>query len=150
MMAKRVLIIDDDANARKFLSVALTENGYEVASAGDGKEGLEKVEQEIPDLILLDVMMPKKTGFSLFKQLRRDDKFKEIPVIMLTGVSASLEELEEQKEGTFESPYDSMREALRKTIAEMKKEGDVKPQMFLEKPVDPEDVVKKVQELIGS
>ncbi|KKK82645.1 hypothetical protein LCGC14_2801310 [marine sediment metagenome] len=148
-MAKKVLIVDDDANTVKFLSVALTENGYEAIGAFNGQEGLQKVEQEAPLLILLDVMMPKKSGFVLFKQLRRDNRYKDIPVIMLTGVSASLQELEEKKEDTFESPYASMRDALRKTIAEMREEGDVRPQAFIEKPIDPEDVVKKVQELIG-
>ncbi len=148
-MAKKVLIVDDDANTVKFLSVALTENGYEAIGAFNGQEGLQKVKQEAPHLILLDVMMPKKSGFVLFKQLRRDNRYKDIPVIMLTGVSASLQELEEKKEDTFESPYASMRDALRKTIAEMREEGDVRPQVFIEKPVDPEDVVKKVQELIG-
>lgn len=148
-MIKKVLIVDDDANTVKFLSVALTENGYEAIGAYNGKEGMQKVEQESPHLILLDVMMPKKSGFVLFKQLRRDVRYKDIPVIMLTGVTASLQELEEKKEDTFESPYASMRDALRKTIAEMREEGTVRPQLFIEKPVDPEDVVKKVREIIG-
>ena len=79
-MAKTVLVVDDDDNTRRFLTVALEENGYEAITAADGDEGYKKIQEMIPDLILLDVMMPKKTGFSLFKQLRRSDEFKEIPL----------------------------------------------------------------------
>ncbi|MFH1754848.1 MAG: response regulator, partial [Candidatus Latescibacterota bacterium] len=69
-MSKKVMIIDDDENAVKFLSVVLSENGYESLSASDGREGMEKLQENEVDLIVLDVMMPKKTGFVLFKQLK--------------------------------------------------------------------------------
>ncbi|MCK4773698.1 MAG: response regulator, partial [Candidatus Krumholzibacteria bacterium] len=59
-MSKTVMVIDDDENAVKFLSAVLEENGYETLSAGDGREGLEKLRQTVPDLIILDVMMPKR------------------------------------------------------------------------------------------
>jgi two-component system alkaline phosphatase synthesis response regulator PhoP len=148
-MAKRVLVVDDDENTRKFLSVALQENGYEPVGAEDGRDGLEKIEKEKPDLVILDVMMPKKTGFVLFKQLRRDEKYKDLPVIMLTGVSEVLADLDGKSDDTHESPYDSLREALRKTIQQMREEGLVKPEMFIDKPIDPEQVITKVRELIG-
>jgi CheY-like chemotaxis protein len=67
-MRKKVMVIDDDENAVKFLSVLLSESGYEPIVAYDGKEGLQKIEEHAVDLIVLDVMMPKKTGFVLFKQ----------------------------------------------------------------------------------
>ena len=89
-MAKRVLVVDDDENTVRFLSVALEENGYEPITAYDGDQGYKRVEESKPDLILLDVMMPKKTGFSLFKQLRRKEEYKDIPVIMLTAVAGVL------------------------------------------------------------
>ena len=105
-MPKRVLVVDDDDNTRRFLTVALEENGYEAITAEDGDDGYKKIQESIPDLILLDVMMPKKTGFSLFKQLRRKEEYKDIPVIMLTGVAGVLEEDDAQAEGdTFESPF---------------------------------------------
>jgi DNA-binding response OmpR family regulator len=148
-MAKKVLIVDDDENTVTFLSVAVREGGYEAIGAYDGKEGLEKVAQEAPDLIILDVMMPQKSGFVFFKQLRKDEKHKNIPVIMLTGVVASLHELDSRKDDTFESPYESMRDSLRKMIAAMREAGEAGPEMFIEKPVDPEEVVSKVRELIG-
>jgi len=149
-MVKRVLVVDDDVNTVKFLSVALEENGYEAIGANNGKEGLEKIESENPDLVILDVMMPKKTGFSLFKQIRRDERFKELPVIMLTGVAEVLEGLDAESGDTMERPYDGLREALRKTIQGMREEGLVKPDIFIDKPIDPDLVISKVKELIGS
>jgi two-component system phosphate regulon response regulator PhoB len=149
-MARRVLVVDDDPNTVRYLSVLLEENGYDAVTACDGKEGLERVRETKPDLIVLDVMMPKKTGLTLFKQLKRDDEFKDVPILMATGVAGIIEELEDHKEETFEQPYDSLRETLKKVIGEMRKDGLVKPEMFVDKPVDPELFVTKVKELIGS
>jgi len=148
-MAKKVLLIDDDVNAVKYLSVVLDENGYEVETAYDGREGLQKIKDWNPDLIVLDVMMPKKSGFTLFKQLRRDDDYKDLPVLMLTGVAGVLEELDEESEDTHARPFDSLREALRKTIKEMRSEGLIKPNMFMDKPVEPEAFVSRIAELIS-
>lgn len=149
-MAKTVLVVDDDDNTRRFLTVALEENGYEAITAADGEEGYQKLQEMKPDLILLDVMMPKKTGFSLFKQIRRKDELKDIPVIMLTGVAGVLEEDDAQAEGdTFESPFDSIREGLRKGIAKMREEGVDRPERFIDKPIDPEELIEAVQSIIG-
>jgi DNA-binding response OmpR family regulator len=149
-MGKRVLVVDDDKNAVKFLSVVLSENGYEPIVAHDGREGLEKIEQNDIDLIVLDVMMPKKTGFVLFKELKRTDEYKDIPILMLTAVAASLTELDAQEDDTFERPYDSLRESLRKTIQEMRESGEVRPAMFVDKPVDPDAFIERVRGLIGN
>ena len=148
-MAKKVLVVDDDPNTVRFLSVALEENGYEPVGAFDGNEGYEKVEAEVPDLILLDVMMPKRTGFTLFKQLRKDEKYADIPVIMLTGVTASLEAEEGKSDDTHEQPFGGLRDSLRRAIVSMRDEGLVRPEFFIEKPIDPELVIEKIRELIG-
>jgi len=149
-MPKRVLVVDDDENTRRFLSVALKANGYEADTAEDGDDGYRKIQESKPDLILLDVMMPKKTGFSLFKQLRRQEDTRDIPVIMLTAVAEVLEEDESQAEGeSFERPFDSLRESLRKGIAKMREEGLVKPELFIDKPIDPDRLVGEVKKLIG-
>jgi DNA-binding response OmpR family regulator len=149
-MPKRVLVVDDDENTVRFLSVALQENGYEAISACDGEEGFRRVEDSSPDLLVLDVMMPKRTGFVLFKQLRRNEKYKDIPVIMLTAVADVLEEDESQAgDDTFERPFDSLRESLRKTIRQMREEGLNRPDMFIDKPIDPEELVDAVKKLIG-
>jgi DNA-binding response OmpR family regulator len=148
-MRKKVMVIDDDKNAVKFLSVLLSENGYEPITAHDGAEGLQKIEEHGADLIVLDVMMPKKTGFVLFKQLKMRDEYKDIPILMITAVAASLTELDAEKEDTFERPYDSLREKLRTAIQEMRETGDVRPDMFVDKPVDPDAFIERVKGLIG-
>jgi two-component system alkaline phosphatase synthesis response regulator PhoP len=149
-MPKRVLVVDDDENTRRFLSVALEANGYQAVTAEDGDDGFHKVQEERPDLILLDVMMPKKTGFVLFKQLRRKEEFKDIPVIMLTAVAEVLEDDQSQAEGeTTERPFDSLRDSLRKAISQMRDEGLVKPEVFIDKPIDPEQLIREVKNLIG-
>jgi CheY-like chemotaxis protein len=149
-MAQQVLVVDDDRNAVKYLTVVLSDHGYDAVGAYDGSEALDKVEQAKPDLIVLDVMMPKQTGFVLFKQIKADERYKGIPVLMLTAVSGVLEELEEHMEETFEKPYDSLRDALNKEIREMRDEGLVRPEMFVDKPVDADSFVTKVQQLIGT
>jgi len=148
-MAKKIVVVDDDVSTVTFLSAALEQNGYNPIGAHNGKDGLELIMKEKPDLAILDVMMPKKTGFVLFKQLRRDENFKNLPVIMLTGVAEVLEGLDDQSDDTHERPYDDLREKMRKAILEMKEEGLVKPDVFIDKPIDPELVVSKVKELIG-
>ncbi|MEW6071541.1 MAG: response regulator [Planctomycetota bacterium] len=148
-MAKKVLLIDDDKNAVKYLSVVLEENGYETYAAYDGREGLQKIQELNPDLIVLDVMMPKKSGFTLFKQLRRDEQYKNLPVLMLTGVAGVLEELDEESADTSARPFDSLREALRRTIREMRSEGLIKPEMFMDKPIDSAAFLARIQAMIG-
>ena len=148
-MSKKVMVIDDDENTVKFLTVVLSENGYEAVSAGDGREGMEKLKESPVDLVVLDVMMPKKTGFVLFKQLKKDDKLKDIPVLMLTGVAASLADMDAESGDTDVAPYDSLRESLRKVIQEMREDGDMKPEMFVDKPVDPDAFIEKIRQLIG-
>jgi len=148
-MGKKVALIDDDVNAVKFLSVLLSENGYEAIVAHDGQEGRQKVEENDVDLIVLDVMMPKKTGFVLFKELKTSDRHKNIPILMLTAVADSLTDLDEEKGDTFERPYDNLRETLRKAIGEMRESADIRPEMFVDKPVDPDAFIARVKELIG-
>lgn len=86
-MAKKVLIIDDDADFVESLVNLLEARGYRVASAFNGQEGVEKAQTETPDLIILDVMMTTKDeGFNVARQLQQDEKVKGTPVILVTGV----------------------------------------------------------------
>ncbi len=148
-MTKQVLVVDDDQNTVKYLSALLSEHGYDATHAYDGAEGLRKVGQARPDLIVLDVMMPKESGFVLFKQLKHDEQYKDIPVLMVTAVAGMLEELESRKGEMFEKPYDSLREALLKKIREMREAGLVRPEMFMDKPVDPDSFITRVRQLLG-
>ena len=86
-MKKKVLIVDDDPIIIEVLSVRLKMTGFEVLSAANGKEGLEKANREHPDLIILDVIMPEMNGFETCRHLKEDPKTKDIPVIMLTSLS---------------------------------------------------------------
>ena len=149
-MAKQVLVVDDNPDTVRYLSVVLSEHGYDPVTAGDGEEGFEKIKQAKPDLLVLDVMMPKRSGLTLFKMLKKNEQFKDIPILMLTGVAGILEEQEAHKDETPEKPYDSLREALRTAIRKMREDGLVKPEMFVDKPVDVASFVAKVQQLIGS
>ena len=84
-MAKKILIVDDERHIVRLVEVNLERAGYDVISAYDGIEALEKVESEKPEMIILDVMMPRMDGFEVLKKLRSDAATKEIPVIMLTA-----------------------------------------------------------------
>lgn len=82
---KKILVVDDERDLVGILEARLKAAGYEVIAAFDGAEGLEKAREEKPDLILLDVMMPKMDGYQVCRLLKFDEKFKEIPIILLTA-----------------------------------------------------------------
>jgi two-component system, OmpR family, alkaline phosphatase synthesis response regulator PhoP len=84
-MPKKILAVDDEKHIVRLVQVNLERQGYEVITASDGKEALEKVASEHPDLLVLDVMMPYMDGFEVLQNLRRNPETREIPVIMLTA-----------------------------------------------------------------
>jgi CheY-like chemotaxis protein len=83
----KVLVADDELDVRTFVQVALADDGYDLCMVEDGDAALEEARKGHPDLIILDVQMPKVTGFKVFSELRTDEATKHIPVIMLTAVS---------------------------------------------------------------
>jgi len=85
-MAKKLLFIEDEAAIHKTLSDVLQKEGYETLAARDGEAGLQRAQAEQPDLILLDLILPKMNGFEVLKALKDDEKTKEIPVIILTNL----------------------------------------------------------------
>jgi two-component system alkaline phosphatase synthesis response regulator PhoP len=84
-MPKKILAVDDERHIVRLVEVNLQRAGYEVVTAYDGREALEKVKAESPDLVVLDVMMPYMDGFEVLKNLKADPATAEIPVIMLTA-----------------------------------------------------------------
>lgn len=84
-MPKKILAVDDERHIVRLVEVNLQRAGYEVVTAYDGREALEKVQSENPDLVVLDVMMPYMDGFEVLKNLKADPATAEIPVIMLTA-----------------------------------------------------------------
>lgn len=84
-MPKKILAVDDERHIVRLVQVNLERAGFEVVTAFDGKEALEKVESENPDLVVLDVMMPYMDGFEVLKELRKNQATRSLPVIMLTA-----------------------------------------------------------------
>lgn len=87
MSQKRILIADDEEDYVTALQIALEAEGYECLTASDGKEALDKVKGEKPDLVILDIMMPEMNGYKVSRLLKFDAKYKDIPIIMLTARS---------------------------------------------------------------
>lgn len=83
---KRILVVDDEPDYASIVQTNLEAEGYEVEVAYDGNEGLAKVKANPPDVIVLDVMMPEKDGYKMCAELKKDERFEDIPVIMLTAV----------------------------------------------------------------
>lgn len=85
MSRKRILIVEDEAAIQLPLKIRLEANGYEVLCASDGDEGLALAQEEKPDLILLDLMLPKRDGYSVCRLLKFDQRYSHIPILMLTA-----------------------------------------------------------------
>ena len=127
--AKKVLIVDEEPDMRQFVQAALEEDGYQLIFATNGQEGVEKARAESPDLIVMDVQMPKKDGLSALYDLRQDPDTKAIPVVFLTGIA--------ERTGVHFSA---------KTVEEYMGE---RPDAFLDKPVAPEQLRQTVQQLLA-
>lgn len=89
-MAK-ILFIEDEPNLQKTLNQALRQEGYEIKAAFDGQEGLALAKTQKPDLILLDLILPKMDGFAVLQELKKDPILKDIPVIVLTNLESSVD-----------------------------------------------------------
>ena len=90
---KRILVVDDEPDLVVIISKALKYKGYEVITASDGQEGLDKAKTQKPDLIILDLMLPKINGYKVCGLLKRDTKYAKIPVILLTA-KATVKDIE--------------------------------------------------------
>jgi two-component system alkaline phosphatase synthesis response regulator PhoP len=125
----KILVIDDDPDVHTVVKRILEPKSYEVVSAYDGFEGLRKVVDERPDLIILDVIMPGKHGFDVCHELKTDEKyhfFSNIPVLMLTVYPEDREKM-----------HLSMREGMM-----------MEAEDYLQKPVDAKELVKRVEDLL--
>ncbi|MDD5772042.1 MAG: response regulator [bacterium] len=118
---KKILVVDDETMIREMVKTRLEANNYEVITAGDGQEALEKVRRENPDLILLDLMLPKVNGYKVCRMLKFDDKYKKIPIIMLTARTAE---------------------------DDIKAGKEVGADLYLTKPFDSKILLEKIEELL--
>ena len=127
---KKILVVDDEPDAVEFVTEILSDlEGVSVISAADGVEGLEKAKTEGPDLIVLDVQMPKKDGFSMFSDLKQDPVTKDISVIMLTGVTARM--------------------GLKFSAEDMGEYMGAEPEAYIEKPIDPGALLQAAEKILG-
>jgi DNA-binding response OmpR family regulator len=85
MMAHTILVVDDDPGVVRVVEINLTQEGYQVRTAGDGEEALASIAQEAPDLVVMDVMMPRLDGFETLKRLKGEPATADIPILMLTA-----------------------------------------------------------------
>ncbi len=120
---KRILIVDDEEDLVVMVSKALKYKGYEVITAYDGQEGLEKAKTQKPDLIILDLMLPRMHGYKVCGLLKKDARYAKIPVILFTA-KAKAEDIELGKkvgaDAYITKPYE--RDALLSKIEELIKE----------------------------
>ena len=119
---KRILIVDDEEIIVRMLKLRLESSGYEVIVACDGQDGLKKAKEFLPDLIILDVMMPKMEGTKVCGLLKSDARYKNIPIIMFTAKAQE---------------------------ADRQLSKDLGADEFINKPLEPEDFMNKVRSLLG-
>jgi CheY-like chemotaxis protein len=124
-VAKKILIVDDESDPRTYLDVLFKENGYLTAVATDGDEAMPMVKEFKPDLITLDIIMPRETGQKFYRELCKDPQYGKTPVIICSGVTRYKE--------LFSRDYATM----------------PKPFAFVEKPIDKDELLKRVKEALG-
>lgn len=98
-MATRILAVDDEENIRRLVKISLERVGYEVITASNGREALELVQTQAPDLILMDIMLPELDGLEVLHILKHDDTTSSIPVVLLTAKEQTADVFEGWKNG---------------------------------------------------
>ena len=127
-MSEKILIVDDDPDILDALTIILEAQGYEVSVARDGMEGLATLKAEQPDLLILDLLLPKMDGFAVCKELRdpRWSKFKDVPILILTSVREEASRRRYELETGLELDVDD----------------------YLEKPISPDVLLERVSQLL--
>jgi len=129
MAVKTALIIDDEPDVTTYHGTVLSDHGWEVHTANSGIEGIALAQEKIPDVIMLDVMMPEKGGLSTLIALRKDERTKEIPVVLVTGIQENLTADFEAFLGRFKT---------------------YNPNGYIEKPIDVDSLISTLDELISA
>ncbi len=126
---KRILVVDDEPDVRNFLATCIEDAGFQVNTAVDGEDALEKVFANPPDLMTLDMVMPKKSGIKVLRELRAEERFKKLPVIVITAhANTDLGSDDIKMASAFAS--------------------GLRPRYTLEKPVTPEKLVNAISEIL--
>jgi twitching motility two-component system response regulator PilH len=129
-MSKKVLIVDDDPDVTLFNTTVVEECGYTPMEASNGEDGLRIIKKDPPDLVVLDVLMPKQSGIRLYRELKTDKALKTIPVIILSGVAKR----------TFLRSQKALTEFGDQPVPE--------PDDYLEKPVEPDELAKEIKKYL--
>ncbi len=129
-MGRKVLVVDDDPDVRMFSVTVLEENGFDPLEATNGEEGMSLVRQERPDLIILDVLMPRESGVKLYRELKTDPDLKGIPVIIQSGIA----------EKSFLRSQKALTEFGGAEVPE--------PEAYLEKPVEAEELAATIRTVL--
>ena len=127
---KKILIVDDEPDVRNFLSACAEDAGFIVATAVDGEDAVAKVQSFDPDLMTLDMVMPKKSGYKVLKEIRAIEKYAKLPVIVITAHAND----------------DLGSEDMNKLYATFS--GPNAPRITMEKPITPEKLVKAIAEIL--
>ncbi|MFO8072565.1 MAG: response regulator [Polyangia bacterium] len=120
-MSNKILIVDDTETMRLYERMLLTGQGYELDLAGDGVEALEKMKEDLPDLVLLDIMMPKMDGIECCRRIKEDEMMKDVKVVMVTT----------------KSEYERVKEAFAAGCDD-----------YITKPIDKLELLSKIKELL--
>jgi len=110
MDKKKILVIEDESDQVMMMQTRLEANGFDVISASNGEDGMKKAYSERPDLILLDLIMPKMSGYEVCRRLKSDPEVRNIPVLVITAVvkrDIDRHQIEMCADGVVEKPYDS-------------------------------------------
>lgn len=126
MSKKKILIVDDDPDMVEALKIILETNSYSVIIAQDGEEGFRKIKSECPDLIILDLIMPKVGGDMVCKKIKEDKECAHLPVIILTA----------------------MAEKMNIKFFDKIPEISTSPDEYLDKPIQPRDLLEKIEKLL--
>ncbi|MBI5897072.1 MAG: response regulator [Desulfobacterales bacterium] len=127
---KKILVVDDEPDVRSFLAACIEDAGFRVNTAADGEEALEKLQADPPDLMTLDMVMPRKSGISLMRQLRGMERFTHLPVIVITA-HAHDEFGSEDFKGFFAFT------------------SGLRPRFTMEKPITPKKLVDAISAILG-
>ena len=130
-MSQKVLVVDDDPDVRLFSVTVLEENGYTPLEGEDGESGLKKIKAEKPDLVILDVLMPRQSGVRLYRELKTSKALKDVKVIILSGIAKK----------TFMRSQKALTEFGGAEIPE--------PEIYLEKPVEPDELADVIKKVLG-
>ncbi|MCA1556408.1 MAG: response regulator, partial [Acidobacteria bacterium] len=117
LTGRKLLLADDSLTIQKVVSLTFNDEKMEVTTVGSGAEALEKLDESLPDIVLADVFMPEPNGYELCERIKRDERTRHIPVLLLVGTFESFNEAEARRVGADEvltKPFQSIRDLVNK------------------------------------